>query len=123
MKSLKFTYLKELLLDGSKTTTIRCLFIPNFGEDEIIAIKFQDEVLFPAEVVSVVPKRLSEITDEDAIKDGFKNREEAMKKIMALNKIKDKQRFCFIITFMRVDMRDLKGSLDHFFIEKYKNKG
>ena len=42
---------------------------------------------------------MKDITEEEAIKDGFLNRKECLKKLKEINKIKTINRYCFIIKF------------------------
>lgn len=75
---LGFTILKEKLLDGSKTQTIRKprKHPIKVGDTLYIYWKLRTkecEKLGEAIVTNVVRKRLVDIDNEDAVKDGFKN--------------------------------------------------
>jgi len=81
MVLLGFTKLKEKLLDGSKTQTIRKPRKHPFEVGDRLQIYWklrtkQCEKLGEAIVTKVVRKRLMNITNEDAIKDGFDNLQE-----------------------------------------------
>lgn len=78
MPLLGFTKLKSKLLDGSKTQTIRRprKYPINVGDKLYIYWKLRTkecEKLGEAIATKVVRKQLVDITNEDAIKDGFKN--------------------------------------------------
>lgn len=64
------------LLEGVKTTSIR-LGVHRIEPGEVF-IHSCGRVLAKAEVKGVRVKRIKEINDEDAIKDGFRNREELL---------------------------------------------
>ena len=81
MPLLGFTKLKDKLLDGSKTQTIRRPRKHPFkvGNKLFIYWKLRTkdcEKLGEAVVTSVVRKVFWKLTEEDAIKDGFANRKE-----------------------------------------------
>lgn len=103
MKSINFTCFKEKLLSGEKKQTIRCLFIPHYEEGEIVQIKFEKEPLFKAMITQIYPRKLRDITDYEAISDGFKDKKDCLLKIMEMNKINSVFRYCFIIHFRRVE--------------------
>jgi hypothetical protein len=76
MPLLGFTKLKEKLLDGSKTQTIRKLRKHPLKVGDILHIYWklrtkECEKLGDAKITKIVRKDLSELTEEDAIKDGF----------------------------------------------------
>lgn len=102
MKSLNFTVLKEKLISGEKTQTIRCLFIPPFVEGEIIGIRFRKKLIFHAKITEIYPKKLNEITYEESIRDGFNSPYDCIKDLMEINNLKHANRYCFIIRFKKV---------------------
>ena len=83
MKQLNFKKeYKEKLQSGRKTTTIR--MNTDLKPREIVEIVAGGESCGYARIKSIVKKRISEINNKDAKKDGFKNRRELLK---ALKKI------------------------------------
>ncbi|WP_461865382.1 ASCH domain-containing protein [Thermococcus sp.] len=76
MKNLKFNgRYKELILNGKKRATIRVRKVNLTPGDEIL-LHSGGYVLGRALIKKVEEKSLSELTDEDAQKDGFKTRNE-----------------------------------------------
>lgn len=81
MPLLGFTKLKDKLLDGSKTQTIRKPRKNPLKVGDILFIYWklrtkQCEKLGEAIVTRIICKEISDFTHEDAVKDGFKNLEE-----------------------------------------------
>ncbi|HDN75503.1 MAG TPA: ASCH domain-containing protein [Acidilobales archaeon] len=69
----------RLLLSGKKRATVRLgKVIPKY--DEVI-IHSWGRPIAKARIVNVVHKKVRELTDEDAIKDGFKSREELINEL------------------------------------------
>lgn len=101
-KSLNFTLLKDKLLSGKKTQTCRILFIPSYKIGEIIAICFEKEFLFLAEVTDLYPKPLSSLMLTEALKDGFGSIKEFQDTVMALNNINDLDHWSFITLFKKI---------------------
>lgn len=99
MKSINFTLLKERLLSGEKTQTIRCIYIPFYEKNETVLLKFKGDPILEAKITEYYPKKLKEITKEEAIRDGFKNRDECIKGLKEINRIKSAEHYCFIIRF------------------------
>ena len=99
MKSINFTVKKRELVMGLKKQTIRCLFIPNYEIGEIVKINFKKKLLFHAKIERIYPKLMKDITEKEAILDGFSNLLDCQKKLLELNKIKSLNRYCFIIGF------------------------
>lgn len=88
MKSIKFNVpgIMDKIFSGEKTLTLRSLYIPRLveGDDvnliEIIG-KWKDKKKARtclSTINSVFPIRVMDITDEVAIKEGFKNRKESI---------------------------------------------
>ncbi len=101
-KSLTFTVLRDDLVNRKKAQTYRVLFVPNYGIGEIVAIVFKredksKEFLYLAEIMEIYPRRLDELTTEEAILDGFKSVNEMVEEIKRLNHIKDIMHWGFII--------------------------
>jgi len=83
MKQLNFKKeYKEILQSGQKITTIR--MNTDLKPREIVEIVAGGESCGYARIKSIVKKKISEINNKDAKKDGFKNRKELLK---ALKKI------------------------------------
>lgn len=68
---------RDKILSGEKTSTIRLK--TNFKVGERVQIIAGGEKLGEAEIISIKRKDLLSLTDEDAKKDGFKNRRELLK--------------------------------------------
>jgi len=64
------------------------------------------EHLFNACILSIKFKRIKELTEEEAILDGFKDTKTAIKKVMEINNIKNENRWCYITRFRRTDEKD-----------------
>jgi len=73
----------ESIIGGKKITTVR-KGIKSYPVGKIVELTVNYKPFARAKVKKVVVKRVKELTDEDAIKDGFRNREEL---ISALKKI------------------------------------
>lgn len=103
IKSILFTLLKEKLLDYSKTQTYRLLFIPTYDIGETVKIDFKEndkrETLFLAEIKDIYPKQIKNLTLTEAVRDGFKTIREFRDKVMKINKIKNWNRWGFVIRF------------------------
>ncbi len=69
----------DLILQGKKVTTIRKgYWIPKSKE---IILHGGGRPFAVAEITDVIYKRVSELTDEDALRDGLKNKEELVKEL------------------------------------------
>lgn len=76
--TLKWRYI-GMLLKGQKTTTIRRGIVkPKYRE---VFIHSGGKVIAKAEIVSVKYKKIKDLTDEDAKKDGFKSLQELLKEL------------------------------------------
>ncbi|RJX16139.1 ASCH domain-containing protein [Candidatus Bathyarchaeota archaeon] len=77
-KPLNFTkeYMNKIL-SGEKTSTIRLK--TNLKVGEKVQIIVGGEKLGEAKIVSIKRKNILSLTDEDAKKDGFKNKKELLK--------------------------------------------
>ncbi|AAB89733.1 MULTISPECIES: ASCH domain-containing protein [Archaeoglobus] len=73
----------ERIINGEKITTVR-RGIKSYPVGRIVELTANGERFALAKVKKVVVKRVRELTDEDAIRDGFKSREEL---ISALKRI------------------------------------
>ena len=79
MRNLKFDgKYKDLLLSGKKRATIRVGKVNLKPGDEVL-IHSGGYVIGKAKIKRVEKKRVSELTDEDAVMDGFKSKEELIK--------------------------------------------
>ncbi|WP_280109488.1 ASCH domain-containing protein [Ferroglobus placidus] len=73
----------EMILKKGKTTTVR-RGIKRYPVGKIVELTVNYEPFAKAKIERVVVKRVSELTDEDARRDGFESKEElinALKKI------------------------------------------
>ena len=66
------------ILEGKKVTTIR-KGIRDFKVGEKILITSQDRIYAEAEITEIRRLKVSDLTDEDALKDGFSSKEELLK--------------------------------------------
>lgn len=83
MRNLKFDgKYKDLLLSGKKRATIRVGKVNLKPRDEVL-IHSGGYVIGKAKIRKVEKKRVSELTDGDAIMDGFKNKEELLDALKA----------------------------------------
>ncbi len=72
----------DLILDGRKTTTIRIGIVkPRYKE---IIIHGHGRPLAKAEIVGIKVKKARELTEEDAMRDGFRSPEELIKALEEL---------------------------------------
>ena len=78
---IKWEHAKKLL-EGTKTTSIR-LGVYKVGKGEVL-IHSCGRIVAKARVVDVEIKRIRELTDEDAMRDGFKNKDELLKALREL---------------------------------------
>ena len=107
MRSINFTCLKEKLLDGSKTQTYRVLFVPSVYPGDIVTLKFEKKPLLQAEITEVYPRRLGDLTPEEARRDGFATVEEMKDAIKKLNGVRDDRHWGFVIRWRPVpDLRN-----------------
>ncbi|AEA46390.1 ASCH domain-containing protein [Archaeoglobus veneficus] len=67
-----------LILEGKKRTTVR-KGIKSYPVGKVVYLTANNEPFARARVVKAVIKRVRELTDEDAIKDGFDSVEELIK--------------------------------------------
>lgn len=100
MPLLGFTKLKDKLLDGSKTQTIRRprKYPFKVGDKLYIYWKLrtkQCEKLGEAVITKIVRKRLLALTHEDAIKDGFPDRDHLLEALIRMHKIPLDRPFAF----------------------------
>ncbi len=84
MKSINFDeeYV-DLILSGKKKSTVR-KGIKSYEMGKVVYLTASSKPFAKAKITKAVVKRVKELSDEDAIKDGFKSREEL---IEALRKI------------------------------------
>lgn len=104
MPLLGFTKLRGKLLDGSKTQTIRKpRKIPLKVGDKLYVYWMPRtkscEKLGEAKITQIVRKRLSEITDEDAVKDGFASFDEFMNALFQMHPKSSSFDWFDVITF------------------------
>ena len=70
----------EKIKKGEKTATLR-LGVKDYHEGEEVIIRAGSEELGYAKIIAVRLKKFSEITEEDAKIDGFKNKEDLKKEL------------------------------------------
>lgn len=78
-KTLDFDeiYIRKIL-EEKKITTIR-RGVRNFKVGEKVLITSQDRIYAEAEITEIRCLKVSDLTDEDALKDGFSSKEELLK--------------------------------------------
>jgi hypothetical protein len=111
MKSISFNVpgIFDKIIDGSKTCTIRGLYIPQFTEGEIIILKERlgewSEKKFGrtllVKVGCVKPIRLKNITDAIALKEGFSSATESIAWLIKQYQINDENRWLFVIMWRK----------------------
>ncbi|AAL80593.1 ASCH domain-containing protein [Pyrococcus furiosus DSM 3638] len=80
MKNLKFDgRYKDDIISGKKRATIRLGRKINLKPGEEVLVHAGGYVLGKARIIRVETKKVEELTDEDARKDGFRNKEELIK--------------------------------------------
>jgi len=91
----------EAIIEGKKITTIR-KGIKRYPVGRIVELTVDNKPFAKARVDKVVVKRVRELTDEDAKKDGFDNREELIEALKRIyGSIKDSE-FVTIVHFTLV---------------------
>jgi hypothetical protein len=105
--------------------------IPRYLPGEIVAINWRrlgapgekckdrrkdDKFLFYAQVTDIYAKKLKEITDEEAIRDGIPDRKHLIEKLMEMHHLKSDEHYCFVIRFERVESNgvSVNYTLDRF---------
>lgn len=68
----------KMILDGKKRTTIR-KGLKNYPVGKIVEFTANNKVFCKARILKAVVKRLRELSDKDAIDDGFRSKEELVK--------------------------------------------
>lgn len=117
MKSITFTVLKDKLISGEKDQTTRVTFVPTFIEGEIVRIVFKEngtkEELFKVRITDIYTKRLKDLTEEEAIRDGFSSLKEFLQELEKLNGLRGDydERYCFVIRFKKLSCK-LHGHVD-----------
>ncbi len=92
----------DKILKRKKVTTIR-RGIKRYPVGELVDLTVDYKPFVKARVDKVVVKRVNELTEEDAIKDGFKSRAELISALKEIyGDIKDKE-FITIVHFTIVD--------------------
>lgn len=120
-KAISFTLLKEKLLDRSKQQTMRMLFMPTYIEKEIVAIIFKDKItkekefLFLVEITEIYPKKLRDITLQEAQLDGFTSIPECQECLMELNHRK-LDHFVFLTRWKDIKPKQPRNTLENFVI-------
>jgi len=91
----------EAIIEGKKITTIR-KGIKRYPVGRIVELTVDNKPFAKARVDKVVVKRVRELTDEDAKKDGFDSREELIEALKRIyGSIKDSE-FVTIVHFTLV---------------------
>jgi len=91
----------EAIMDRKKVTTVR-KGIKRYPVGRIVDLTAENKPFARARVDKVVVKRVKELTDEDAKKDGFNNKEELIEALKRIyGKIKENE-FVTIVHFTLV---------------------
>ena len=105
MKFKQLNFKKEygkMILSGRKITTIRRS--TNLRPGDIVELIAGGESCGYAKVLSVKKKKVSELSDEDAVRDGFKDIKELIKALKKhYHKIKPEMEV-YIISFEKTDL-------------------
>ena len=81
MRHLEFSgNYRDLLLSGKKRATIRKR-ISKLKEGDKVFVHCGGEIIGKARILSIEKKKIDEITDEDAILDGFNSRDELLNEL------------------------------------------
>jgi len=92
------------ILDGEKVTTIR-KGVKDYQVNEIVELTVNHKPFAKARILDVVVKRVNELRTEDAIKDGFKSREDLLQ---TLKKIYGNLENDDVVTIIRFNIIDKK---------------
>ncbi len=92
----------ELILKKSKTTTVR-RGIKRYPVGKIVDLTVNYEPFAKAKIERVVVKRISELTDEDAKKDGFESKEELIHALKRIYGDVSENEFVTIVHFSLVE--------------------
>ena len=93
----------EAILSGKKRATIRLGRRPNLNPGDTVLIHSGGYAIGRAVVERVESKRVSELTDEDAVLDGFGSREELIRALKEHYKRVDDDSLAHIIVFRLVE--------------------
>lgn len=121
MKSLKFTHLHDKLVNRKKFRTFRTLNVPRYRIKEMIKIDFEFKkelgwsenrrtTLYVGKITNIYPKRISDVSEQEAREDGFDSLKSFIKGIMEMNNIKFVDHWGFFILW-----KEFNGKLDSFF--------
>ncbi|RLI86592.1 MAG: ASCH domain-containing protein [Archaeoglobales archaeon] len=92
----------ERILEGKKITTIR-KGIKSYPIGKVVELTVNYKPFAVARVVKVVVKRVKELTNEDAIRDGFENRDQLMNALRRIYGEIDERDFVTIVHFNLLD--------------------
>ncbi|AEC51996.1 hypothetical protein PNA2_1081 [Pyrococcus sp. NA2] len=107
MKNLKFDgKYKDDIISGRKRATIRLGRKVNLKPGENVLVHAGGYVLGKARITNVVTKKVSELTDEDARKDGFRNREELLEALRQHYKFVRPDSPATIVEFEMIELLD-----------------
>lgn len=101
-KQLRFKkqYL-QVLLNGQKTTTIR--MNTDLKPGELVELVAGGINCGYARIERITRKRIMGLTDEDALKDGFRSLEELIVTLKKYYKILNPETYAYIISFKKLD--------------------
>lgn len=88
----------ESIIQGRKITTVR-KGIKSYPVGKIVELTVNYKPFARARVKKVVVKRVKELTDEDAIRDGFENREQLINALKKIYGNVDENEFVTIVHF------------------------
>jgi len=94
---------KQVLQSGRKTTTIR--MSTDLKPGDIIKLVAGGESCGYAKVKSITRKKVSELNEKDAIKDGFKNRKELIKTLKKYYSEITPESYVYIIRFKKTNLK------------------
>jgi hypothetical protein len=94
-------YVKDIL-EGKKITTVR-KGIKSYPVGKMVELTVNYKPFAKAKVLKVVVKRVKELTDEDAVKDGFNSKEELISALQRIYGEINENDFVTIVHFELVE--------------------
>jgi hypothetical protein len=91
-----------LILEGKKTSTIRLEKKFRVGETLAVTSVKTGKIYCRIRVTSIVQKRLGELTDDDASRDGFRGRADLIKALKRIYGDIRSDRKLYVIRFKRI---------------------
>ncbi len=103
----------DLIIKGEKTTTVR-RGIKSYPVGKLVELTVNYKPFTIAKVKKVVVKRVKELTDEDAKRDGFNSREELISALKRIYGDIAEEEFVTIVHFELADRGNRYVRLDNF---------